>query len=368
MLNLLRLRETADYANNPELAPESPVSGRAAFQKYIDHTLPFLTASSGELLLLGNGGPFFIGPTDEQWDVVMLVKQSSLDSFMAFASNSEYLAGIGHRTAAVLDSRLLPIVECQNGDITSAPVDPQPAGESVSAETVSFRLLGMFSAAARQTMTDSQSRFLCTSYVGEQPLGPLSINAIENGNVRVVTVLYDTENIRAQLHAGTPLDGVVASLKAIQHSETSFPIAQLKQVVWNDFLSDVVFTYDAGSRTKRTTSQIVSADHRNSLLLAIQDATGKHLDCSDELASVLAVAWSRILGAVMAIAGTVVVTTLWDPARIGRVRFGQIALLLGREGCAVVGAVIFAGCSVSAWRAIRKRSRYYTYTIGEQGG
>ena len=40
-----------------------------------------------------------------------LVKQSSLASFMAFASNKEYLAGIGHRTPAVTESRLLPIVE-----------------------------------------------------------------------------------------------------------------------------------------------------------------------------------------------------------------------------------------------------------------
>ena len=118
MLNLLRLRETADYSDYPELAPETRVSGREAFQKYIDHTLPFLKDSGGELMLLGDGGKFFIGPDDEQWDVVMLVKQSSVERFFAFASDSGYLAGIGHRNAAVLDSRLLPIVECKNDNIT----------------------------------------------------------------------------------------------------------------------------------------------------------------------------------------------------------------------------------------------------------
>lgn len=111
MLNLLRLKETADYSATPELAPGKQISGREALQKYIEHTLPFLEESGGELLLLGEGGRFFIGPQDEKWDVVMLVKQSSLASFLAFASNSEYLAGIGHRTAAIVDSRLLPIVE-----------------------------------------------------------------------------------------------------------------------------------------------------------------------------------------------------------------------------------------------------------------
>jgi len=113
MLNMLHLREIADYSSNPELSPETQISGREAFQKYIDHTMPFLTESGGELLFLGDGGKFFIGPDDEKWDVVMLVKQSSVESFFSFATNSEYLAGIGHRTAAILDSRLLPIVECK---------------------------------------------------------------------------------------------------------------------------------------------------------------------------------------------------------------------------------------------------------------
>lgn len=117
MLNMLRLRETADYSDNPELAPETQISGRDAFQKYIDHTMPFLKESGGELLLLGEGGKFFIGPDDEQWDVVMLVKQSTVESFFAFASNTEYLAGIGHRTAAVIDSRLLPVVECKDTNL-----------------------------------------------------------------------------------------------------------------------------------------------------------------------------------------------------------------------------------------------------------
>lgn len=111
MLNLLRFREIADYSSNPELCPKSPISGKAAFQKYIDHTLPFLERSGGKLLLLGEGGEYFIGPGNEKWDLVMLVKQSSVQSFFAFASDPKCMAGVGHRTAAIIDSRLLPIVE-----------------------------------------------------------------------------------------------------------------------------------------------------------------------------------------------------------------------------------------------------------------
>jgi uncharacterized protein (DUF1330 family) len=111
MLNLLRLREVADYAANPELAPARPISGAEAYDRYMAHTLPYLTESGGALLFLGEGGPFLIGPASERWDRAMLVKQSSVQSFMAFASHDAYLAGLGHRTAAVEDSRLLPLVQ-----------------------------------------------------------------------------------------------------------------------------------------------------------------------------------------------------------------------------------------------------------------
>lgn len=111
MLNLLRFREVADYAANPELMPDKPISGAEAYQKYIDHTLPHLRESGGDLVFLGQGGKYLIGPQDEQWDLVMLVRQNSLADFMAFSSNEAYLAGLGHRTAALEDSRLLPLIE-----------------------------------------------------------------------------------------------------------------------------------------------------------------------------------------------------------------------------------------------------------------
>ncbi len=105
MLNLLRFRPIADYAASPELAPPAPISGREAYGKYMAHTLPY------ELLFFGRGGPFLIGPADERWDAAMLVSQASAATFLAFASNRGYLAGVGHRTAALEDSRLLPLIE-----------------------------------------------------------------------------------------------------------------------------------------------------------------------------------------------------------------------------------------------------------------
>ncbi len=119
MLNLLRFRPIADYSETPHLAPEEPISGAAAYGLYVDHTLPHLEKSGGEVIFLGRGGNYLIGPSSEHWDAAILVRHRSVGDFMAFASNEGYLAGIGHRTAALEDSRLLPLVEGDESDTFS---------------------------------------------------------------------------------------------------------------------------------------------------------------------------------------------------------------------------------------------------------
>ena len=111
MLNLLRFREVADYSQNPELAPEQPISGRQAYDRYTAHTLPFLEDSGGEVLFQGEAGRYLIGPAEGRWDLVLLVRHQNARVFLGFARNPDYLAGLGHRTAALEDSRLLPIVQ-----------------------------------------------------------------------------------------------------------------------------------------------------------------------------------------------------------------------------------------------------------------
>jgi uncharacterized protein (DUF1330 family) len=111
MLNLLRYRAMADYTATPGLAPAEPITGEAAYRLYMDHTMPHLHKSGGKLLFFGRGGHFLVGPGSERWDAAMLVQQSSAAAFMEFASNAAYLVGMGHRTAALEDSRLLPLEE-----------------------------------------------------------------------------------------------------------------------------------------------------------------------------------------------------------------------------------------------------------------
>lgn len=111
MLNLLRFREIADYSLYPELAPEQAISGRQAYEIYMQHTEPFLHAAGGSLLYAGSGGEFFVGPPGRGWDMVLLVKQQSIEAFLAFANDPGYLVGHGNREAALSDSRLLPLTD-----------------------------------------------------------------------------------------------------------------------------------------------------------------------------------------------------------------------------------------------------------------
>ena len=109
MLNMIKYRDKADYSANPELAPNEAITGEQAYQLYRRHTQPFLAESGGEVIFMGVANDYFIGPADEQWDLVFNEQKKSLKHFIDFATNEAYLKGIGHRTAAVEDSRLLPI-------------------------------------------------------------------------------------------------------------------------------------------------------------------------------------------------------------------------------------------------------------------
>lgn len=111
MLNLLRFRAIADYSADPALAPPTPISGAAAFDRYVAHTLPYLRLSGGSIVASYEGGSFLIGPEAERWDRVLLIRQASVAAFLAFARDAAYLAGLGHRTAALKDSRLLPLTQ-----------------------------------------------------------------------------------------------------------------------------------------------------------------------------------------------------------------------------------------------------------------
>ncbi len=51
-----------------------------------------------------------IGPVDEKWDEVLLVEYPSIAAFQEMGFSDEYRSVTYHRTAALEDSRLIPII------------------------------------------------------------------------------------------------------------------------------------------------------------------------------------------------------------------------------------------------------------------
>ena len=110
MLNLLRFRDVADYTDAPDLAPDGQISGRAAYDRYAEEVQPLLERVEAEVALLGETAPPVIGPDEETWDLALVVRYPKRDAFVRMVTSADYAALAGHRTAAVADSRLIPIV------------------------------------------------------------------------------------------------------------------------------------------------------------------------------------------------------------------------------------------------------------------
>ncbi len=111
MLNLLKFKEVADYSDFPEIKPAVEVSGEKAYRIYMKEASPLIEKAGSKVLFYGKCQDYLIGPTDEKWDKVLLVHHESVDSFVKFAKDEEYVEILGHRTAGLMDCRLLPITE-----------------------------------------------------------------------------------------------------------------------------------------------------------------------------------------------------------------------------------------------------------------
>ena len=111
MLNLLNFKAKADYTDNENMKPENNITGAEAYKLYMKHTQPCIRKAGSKLLFSGTSNSFLIGPKSEKWDMMLLVEHASVEKLMEFEMDKEYLKTAGHRTAALEDSRLLPIAE-----------------------------------------------------------------------------------------------------------------------------------------------------------------------------------------------------------------------------------------------------------------
>ena len=68
MLNLLKFKTVADYADHEHLKPKSEITGKEAYQLYMNNILPLLTKAGSRVLFHGSCKGFLIGPETEYWE------------------------------------------------------------------------------------------------------------------------------------------------------------------------------------------------------------------------------------------------------------------------------------------------------------
>ena len=104
MINLLRYRDQADY---PDGVEAKPCSGREAYARYGAVAARTVAQVGGEILWMARAEQVVIGPTDEAWDDVVLVRYPSREAFRKMIGLAEYQAAIVHREAGLADTRLI---------------------------------------------------------------------------------------------------------------------------------------------------------------------------------------------------------------------------------------------------------------------
>ena len=110
MLNLIRLRETARYPDG------MMVTGKEAYAAYGRESAPIFKRVGGRIVWSGSPELVLIGPEDEAWDIAFIAEYPSADAFVEMVKDEEYQKAVVHRTAAVLDSRLIRTEQKNGGD------------------------------------------------------------------------------------------------------------------------------------------------------------------------------------------------------------------------------------------------------------
>jgi len=101
MLNLIRLRDRAEYADGRE------ASGAQAYAAYGRESGEVFRGVGGSIAWTGDFRLMLIGPDSERWDICFIAEYPSAAAFVAMVKDPEYQKAVIHRQAAVADSRLI---------------------------------------------------------------------------------------------------------------------------------------------------------------------------------------------------------------------------------------------------------------------
>ena len=100
MLNLLRFREKA-------LDPAEGMTGAESYGRYSAEVGPILERVGGRVITALHCETGVIGPTEPEWDMVIVVEYPSASAFLGMIGSEDYLAAYPYRAAALADSRLV---------------------------------------------------------------------------------------------------------------------------------------------------------------------------------------------------------------------------------------------------------------------
>ena len=102
MLNLLRFADQA----NPGFGCDG-MTGEEAYQEYGRRLGAMDPPFAGRPVWLGPAGATVIGPPEERWDQVILVRYDNAQQFLDAVTDPAYLEAAPARDAAIADSRLV---------------------------------------------------------------------------------------------------------------------------------------------------------------------------------------------------------------------------------------------------------------------
>ena len=110
MLNFLRFRDQAAYADGPE------ATGAEAYAAYGRESGPIFRRVGGEIVWRAKPELMVIGPSDKHWDLVFVARYPTAGAFLEMVTDPDYQQAVKHRQAAVADSRLIRMSEADEGE------------------------------------------------------------------------------------------------------------------------------------------------------------------------------------------------------------------------------------------------------------
>ena len=100
MINLLKFKKRTE---------DGKTTGQERYLEYSQKVMPFLQESGGEIMFMSKSFSTLIGPENENWDHVVLVKYPNIGSFFKMIQSKDYPHTL--RSSALEDSRLIPCIQ-----------------------------------------------------------------------------------------------------------------------------------------------------------------------------------------------------------------------------------------------------------------